>query len=187
MPHRQAGHRPRRQLGPQRLDQTGGPQPWPQWSQGPRGRRHADPERPGPGHVSMSGGWLLSVGSHATRQADGLQLHHHRPGQAELAVLRHRRRPDRRPARRGRGPGVQAAKPVGRRRSPASFPSPTSVPAFAVYPKLSNEIQVITGQVMTGQPPRLRALPPTTSTSSQLSGRATSKHAGVSTSAITGA
>ena len=75
----------------------------------------------------------------------------HRPGLPELAVLRHRRRPDRQPFRRRRGAFLQG---VQRRRSPtfSSFvPFTHFRPAFTTYPKLSNEIQVITGQVMTGQ------------------------------------
>ena len=46
----------------------------------------------GAGKVSMSGGWLLSVGSHATNKQMAFNFITHRPGPAELAVLRHRRR-----------------------------------------------------------------------------------------------
>ena len=62
--HEQARDRPRWQLGCRRLHTRRG-QTVAGLYQGPGRSPYAHREGQGPGHVSMSGGWLLSVGSHA--------------------------------------------------------------------------------------------------------------------------
>ncbi len=129
----------------------GGSAPWPQWSKVMGVAPMPTQNGQGAGHVSMSGGWLLSVGSHATNKQMAVQLHNHRPGQDQNSLFY----------------DIDAGQ-IATRSDVASAPSykasNASVaafssfvpfthfrPAFTAYPKLSNEIQVITGQVMTGQ------------------------------------
>ena len=45
-----------------------GPKPWPQYTKSLGVAAMPTQNGQGPGHVSLSGGWLLSVGSHATNK-----------------------------------------------------------------------------------------------------------------------
>jgi multiple sugar transport system substrate-binding protein len=124
--------------------------PWPQWSTTMAETAMPTEYGQGPGKISLSGGWLLSVGSHAANKqmafnyiADALNyknsLYYSING-GQIAV-----RSD-----------VAAAPSY--KKSNASIATMSSFvtfthyrPAYSVYPKLSDEIQVITGQVLTGQ------------------------------------
>jgi len=124
--------------------------PWPQWSKTMAVTPMPTESGQGPGDVSMSGGWLLSVGSHASNKqmafnyiADALNyknsLYYSING-GQIAV-----RSD------------VAATPSYKNENAVIPEMSTFVkfthyrPAYSVYPKLSNEIQIITGQILTGQ------------------------------------
>jgi multiple sugar transport system substrate-binding protein len=104
----------------------------------------------GAGKVSMSGGWLLSVGSHSTNKQMAfnfitMALDYQNALFYDIGAGQIATRAD-----------VAAASSY--KSSNASITAFSSFvpfthfrPAYTAYPKLSNEIQVITGQVMTGQ------------------------------------
>ena len=90
-----------------------GPKPWPQYTKALGVAAMPTQNGQGPGHVSLSGGWLLSVGSHATNKQMAFNFVTHRPQPEELAVVRHPRWPDRHPCRCGFGALLQGPGPVG--------------------------------------------------------------------------
>jgi multiple sugar transport system substrate-binding protein len=128
----------------------GGVAPWPQWSKVMGVAAMPTQNGQGQGNVSMSGGWLLSVGSHATNKQMAfnfitLALDYQNSLFYDIGAGQIATRAD------------VAASP-SYKASNASITAFSSFvpfthfrPAFSVYPKLSNEIQVVTGQVMTGQ------------------------------------
>jgi len=127
-----------------------GSYPWPQWSKVVSETAMPTENGQAGGEVSMSGGWLLSVGSHAANkqmafnfisialdQANSLAYD---VGAGQIAVRN------------------DVASAPSYKNSSASISTMSSFvpfthfrPAFTAYPKLSDEIQLITGQVMTGQ------------------------------------
>ncbi len=127
-----------------------GPKPWPQYSKALGVAAMPTQNGQGPGHVSLSGGWLLSVGSHATNkqmafnfvtialnQKNSLWYDIHGGQIATRADVASA------PSYKAQGPLVATF---------SSFvPFTHFRPAFSDYPKLSTEIQEITGEVMTGQ------------------------------------
>lgn len=128
----------------------GGVDPWPQYStvMGETGMPSENGQ--GAGHVSMSGGWLLSVGSHApnkqmafnfiTTALDYQNSLFYDNGAGQIAS---REDVAATPSYKSANAAVSTF---------SSFvPFTHFRPAFSDYPKLSNEIQLITGQVMTGQ------------------------------------
>ena len=131
---------------------SSGPKPWPQYSKVLGVAPMPTENGQGPGHVSLSGGWLLSVGSHGTSvqkqmafnfittaldQKNSLWYDVHGGQVATRADVASA------PSYQNQGPLVATF---------SSFvPFTHFRPAFADYPKLSDEIQVITGQIMTGQ------------------------------------
>ena len=126
----------------------------------------------GQGSVSMSGGWLLSVGSHATNKQMAFNF-------ITMALDTRTRctmtsaQPRSRAVLTWLLPLLQGVQRVDTAFS-RFVPFTHFRPAFSAYPKLSNEIQVITGQVMTGQATPAQGVARTTSTSSHSSGRARS-------------
>lgn len=128
----------------------GGVDPWPQYSTVMGETAMPSENGQGAGHVSMSGGWLLSVGSHApnkqmafnfiTTALDYQNSLFYDNGAGQIASR----------ADVAATPSYKAANA-----SVSTFSSFVPFthfrPAFSDYPKLSNEIQLITGQVMTGQ------------------------------------
>jgi multiple sugar transport system substrate-binding protein len=127
-----------------------GPKPWPQYTKSLGVAAMPTQNGQGPGHVSLSGGWLLSVGSHATNkqmafnfvtialnQKNSLWYDIHGGQIATRSDVSSA------PSYKAQGPLVATF---------SSFvPFTHFRPAFADYPKLSTEIQEITGEVMTGQ------------------------------------
>jgi multiple sugar transport system substrate-binding protein len=128
----------------------GGVAPWPQWSQTMGVAAMPTENGQGAGKVSLSGGWLLSVGSHATNKQmafnfitialDQQNALFYDIGAGQIATR------------------ADVASAPSYKASNASITAFSSFvpfthfrPAYTAYPKLSNEIQVITGQVMTGQ------------------------------------
>ena len=128
----------------------GGVAPWPQWSKVMGEAAMPTENGQGAGKVSMSGGWLLSVGSHATNKQmafnfitialDQQNSLFYDIGAGQIATR------------------ADVASAPSYKASSASITAFSSFvpfthfrPAYTAYPKLSNEIQVITGQVMTGQ------------------------------------
>jgi multiple sugar transport system substrate-binding protein len=128
----------------------GGVAPWPAWSKTMGVAAMPTQNGQGAGKVSMSGGWLLSVGSHATNKQMAfnfiaLALDYQNALFYDIGAGQIATRAD-----------VAAAPSY--KLSNASITAFSSFvpfthfrPAYTAYPKLSNEIQVITGQVMTGQ------------------------------------
>jgi multiple sugar transport system substrate-binding protein len=127
-----------------------GPKPWPQWSKVLGITAMPTQNGQGPGHVSLSGGWLLSVGSHAQNKQMAFNfisialdeknsLYYDTVG-SQIA---------------SRSDVANAPKYKAQGIGPATFSSFVPFthfrPAFSAYPKLSTEIQQITGQIMTGQ------------------------------------
>jgi multiple sugar transport system substrate-binding protein len=127
-----------------------GPKPWPAWQTTLGVAPMPTQNGQGAGHVSMSGGWLLSVGSHSQNKQMAFNfitialdkansLYYDITG-SQIAA-----RTD------------VAAAPSYKKQGPidATFSSFVPFthfrPAFADYPKLSTEIQQVTGEVMTGQ------------------------------------
>ena len=129
-----------------------GPKPWAQYNKDLGVAPMPTQNGQGPGHVSLSGGWLLSVGSHATsaqkqmafnfitialNQKNSLWYDIHGGQIASRSDVASA------PSYKNQGPLVATF---------SSFvPFTHFRPAFAAYPKLSTEIQTITGQIMTGQ------------------------------------
>ena len=104
----------------------------------------------GPGDVSMSGGWLLSIGSHSKNAQmawdfiqialDHANLLYYDIGAGQTAD------------RSDIASNATYTSSVPESAVFSSFvPFTHFRPAFANYPKLSDEIQLITGQIMTGQ------------------------------------
>ena len=128
----------------------GGIAPWPQWSKVMGVAAMPTENGQGQGSVSMSGGWLLSVGSHATNKQMAfnfitLFLDYKNALAYDIGAGQIAARADvaATPAYKASNASITAF---------SSFvPFTHFRPAYTVYPKLSNEIQVITGQVMTGQ------------------------------------
>ena len=128
----------------------GGVAPWPQWSKVMGVAAMPTQSGQGPGDVSMSGGWLLSVGSHATNKQMAfnfitLALDYQNSLFYDIGAGQIATRADvaATPSYKASNASITAF---------SSFvPFTHFRPAFPDYPKLSNEIQVITGQVMTGQ------------------------------------
>ena len=103
-----------------------------------------------PGKVSLSGGWLLSVGSHTANKQMAfnyikIALNYQNSlyyaiNAGQIAV---RADVAGTPSYKGSNSSISAM---------SSFvPFTHYRPAYSSYPKLSDEIQVITGQVLTGQ------------------------------------
>jgi multiple sugar transport system substrate-binding protein len=128
----------------------GGVAPWPQWSSVMGETAMPTENGQGAGKVSLSGGWLLSVGSHATNKQmafnfitialDQQNSLFYDIGAGQIATR------------------ADVASAPSYKSSSASITAFSSFvpfthfrPAYTAYPKLSNEIQVVTGQVMTGQ------------------------------------
>jgi multiple sugar transport system substrate-binding protein len=127
-----------------------GPKPWPQWSKTLGITAMPTQNGQGPGHVSMSGGWLLSVGSHAKNKQMAfnfiaIALDEQNSLYYDTVGSQIASRTDVANAPKYKAQGI----------GPATFSSFVPFthfrPAFSAYPKLSTEIQEITGQVMTGQ------------------------------------
>jgi len=128
----------------------GGSAPWPQWDKVLGIAPMPTQGGQGAGDVSMSGGWLLSIGSHSKNPEmaanfikialDKTNLLYYDINAGQIA--------DRSDV--SSAPSYSASNP-----SAAVFSSFVPFthfrPAFSNYPKLSNEIQLITGQIMTGQ------------------------------------
>jgi multiple sugar transport system substrate-binding protein len=124
--------------------------PWPQWSSVMGEAAMPTENGQGAGKVSMSGGWLLSVGSHATNKQMAfnfitIALNQQNSLFYDIGAGQIATRAD-------------VASAPSYKASSASITAFSSFvpfthfrPAYTDYPKLSNEIQVITGQVMTGQ------------------------------------
>ncbi len=124
--------------------------PWPQWSTLMGEAAMPTENGQAPGKVSMSGGWLLSVGSHApnkqmafnfiTIALDYQNSLFYDIGAGQIAT---------------RADVASAPSYEDANNSVSAFSSYVPFthfrPAFTAYPKLSNEIQLLTGQVMTGQ------------------------------------
>jgi multiple sugar transport system substrate-binding protein len=128
----------------------GGVAPWSAWSKTMGVAAMPTENGQGAGKVSMSGGWLLSVGSHSTNKQMAfnfitMALDYQNALFYDIGAGQIATRAD-----------VAAASSY--KSSNASITAFSSFvpfthfrPAYTAYPKLSNEIQVITGQVMTGQ------------------------------------
>ena len=131
---------------------SSGPKPWPQYSKVLGVAPMPTENGQGPAHVSLSGGWLLSVGSHGTSAQKQMAFNYITIALDQKNSLWydiHGGQVATR-ARRRLSPFVPEPRPVGGDvldiRPLYSLPS-----GLCHYPKLSDEIQVITGQVMTGQ------------------------------------
>jgi len=127
----------------------GGAKPWPGYAQDLGVAPMPTENGQGPGHVSMSGGWLLSVGSHAPNKQMAfnfisLALDQQNSLWYDIHASQVASRLD-----------VASAPTYKARPITAQFatfvPFTHFRPAFSAYPKLSTEIQEITGEVMTGQ------------------------------------
>jgi len=128
----------------------GGSAPWPQWNSVMGIAPMPTENGQGPGDVSMSGGWLLSIGSHSKAPQMAfdfikIALDHQNLLTYDINAGQTADRSD-----ISGDSAYTAANP-----SSAIFSSFVPFthfrPAFANYPKLSDEIQLITGQIMTGQ------------------------------------
>jgi multiple sugar transport system substrate-binding protein len=128
----------------------GGAKPWPGYAQDLGVAPMPTENGQGPGHVSMSGGWLLSVGSHAPNkqmafnfistaldQTNSLWYDIHASQIASRSDV-------------ASAPAYKAQGSITAEFS-TFVPFTHFRPAFSAYPKLSTEIQEITGEVMTGQ------------------------------------
>jgi len=127
-----------------------GSYPWPQWSKVVSETAMPTENGQAGGKVSMSGGWLLSVGSHAANKQMAfnfvaLALDQQNSLAYDIGAGQIASRND-------------VASDPSYKDSNASISTMSSFvpfthfrPAYTAYPKLSDEIQVITGQVMTGQ------------------------------------
>ncbi len=127
-----------------------GPKPWPQWQSALGVAAMPTENGQAPGKVSMSGGWLLSVGSHATNKQMAfnfitIALNQQNSLYYDIHAGQIATRADVAAAPSYKAQGHSAA-------SFSSFvPFTHFRPAFTAYPKLSTEIQEITGEIMTGQ------------------------------------
>jgi multiple sugar transport system substrate-binding protein len=128
----------------------GGAKPWPDYTKDLGVAPMPTENGQGPGHVSMSGGWLLSVGSHAPNKQMAfnfisLALDQQNSLWYDIHASQVASRSD------------VASAPAYKAQGPITAEFATFVPfthfrpAFSAYPKLSTEIQEITGEVMTGQ------------------------------------
>jgi len=128
----------------------GGAKPWPDYTKDLGVAPMPTENGQGPGHVSMSGGWLLSVGSHAANKQMAfnfisLALDQQNSLYYDIHASQVASRLD------------VASAPTYKAQGPITAEFATFVPfthfrpAFSAYPKLSTEIQEITGEVMTGQ------------------------------------
>ena len=128
----------------------GGPAPWPQWKTTMAVAAMPSENGQGPGDVSMSGGWLLSIGSHSKAPAMAMDFIKIALDHANLLAYDI-----------GAGQTADRSDIATNATYTSSVPESAAFssfvpfthfrPAFSNYPKLSNEIQLITGQVMTGQ------------------------------------
>jgi multiple sugar transport system substrate-binding protein len=124
--------------------------PWPQYASVMDWTAMPSENGQGAGHVSMSGGWLLSVGSHASNKQMAfnfitIALDYQNSLFYDIGAGQIASRADvaATPSYKDANASVSTF---------SSFvPFTHFRPAFSDYPKLSNEIQLITGQVMTGQ------------------------------------
>jgi multiple sugar transport system substrate-binding protein len=128
----------------------GGVAPWPQWSSVMGEAAMPTETGQAPGKVSMSGGWLLSVGSHAPNKQMAfnfitIALDYQNSLAYDIGAGQVATRADvaSTPAYKNANASVSAFS--------SYVPFTHFRPAFTDYPKLSNEIQLITGQIMTGQ------------------------------------
>ena len=141
MPDGQTGYRPRRELGHQHLPALRS-KPWPQYSKALGVAAMPTQNGQGPGHVSLSGGWLLSVGSHATNK----QMQARSTSSRSPSTRRTRCGTTSTVARSPPAADVASA-PSYKAQGPlvATFSSFVPFthfrPAFSDYPKLSTEIQ----------------------------------------------
>jgi multiple sugar transport system substrate-binding protein len=130
--------------GPQAND------PWPSWDKVMAETAMPTENGQGAGKVSLSGGWLLSVGSHASNKQmafnyikyalDYKNSLYYAINAGQIAV---RADVAATPSYKGSNSSISTM---------SSFvPFTHYRPAYSAYPKLSDEIQVITGQVLTGQ------------------------------------
>ncbi len=127
-----------------------GAYPWPQWSKVVSETAMPTENGQAGGKVSMSGGWLLSVGSHAPNKRMAFNLIALALNKANSLYFDIN--------------GGQIAVRNDVAKSPSYTASNKAIatmssfvpfthfrPAYTAYPKLSDEIQLVTGQVMTGQ------------------------------------
>ena len=128
----------------------GGVAPWPQWSTVMGEAAMPTQNGQAPGKVSMSGGWLLSVGSHAPNKQMAfnfitITLDYQNSLFYDIGAGQVATRADvaTTPSYKNANASVSAFS--------SYVPFTHFRPAFTDYPKLSNEIQLITGQIMTGQ------------------------------------
>ncbi len=127
-----------------------GPKPWPTWTKTLGITAMPTQNGQGPGHVSMSGGWLMSVGSKSKNKqmafnyiTIALNMKNSLYYDINASQIAARTDVANAPSYKAQGYGAATF---------SSFvPFTHFRPAFAAYPKLSTEIQLITGQVMTGQ------------------------------------
>ena len=127
-----------------------GPKPWPQWQSALGIAAMPTENGQAPGKVSMSGGWLLSVGSRSTNKQMAfnfitIALNQQNSLYYDIHASQIASRADVASAPTYKAQGHVAA-------AFSSFvPFTHFRPAFTAYPKLSTEIQEITGELMTGQ------------------------------------
>jgi multiple sugar transport system substrate-binding protein len=123
--------------------------PWPQWSQVMGNAAMPTQHGQAPGKVSMSGGWTWAIPANSDNQDKAWQLI------AMLSDRAHHLKWDIDNVQIPVRPDV-AADPSYTQANPSNeffaslVPITTYRPAYAVYPRISNEIQVATEAVMTG-------------------------------------
>jgi multiple sugar transport system substrate-binding protein len=123
--------------------------PWPQWSQVMGNAAMPTQHGQAPGKVSMSGGWTWAIPQNSDNQDKAWQLI------AMLSDKAHHLKWDIDNVQIPVRPDV-AADPSYTQANPSNeffaslVPITTYRPAYAVYPRISNEIQVATEAVMTG-------------------------------------
>jgi multiple sugar transport system substrate-binding protein len=127
-----------------------GSAPWPQWSKVMGEAAMPTENGQTPGKVSMSGGWLLSIGSHTVNKQMAfnfitIALDYQNSLFYDIGAGQVATRADvaATPSYKNANASVSAFS--------SYVPFTHFRPAFTDYPKLSNEIQLITGQIMTGQ------------------------------------
>jgi multiple sugar transport system substrate-binding protein len=127
-----------------------GPKPWPQWDSALAVAAMPTQSGQAPGKVSMSGGWLLSVGSHCTNKQMAFNFISIALDQANSLYYDINAGQIATRADVASAPTYKAQGPVDAAFS-SFVPFTNFRPAFTAYPKLSTEIQEVTGEVMTGQ------------------------------------
>jgi multiple sugar transport system substrate-binding protein len=123
--------------------------PWPQWSQVMGNAAMPTQHGQAPGKVSMSGGWTWAIPQNSDNQDKAWQLiamlsdkAHHLKWDIDNVQIPVR--PD-----VAADPGYTSANPSNQFFA-SLVPITTYRPAYAVYPRISNEIQVASEAVMTG-------------------------------------